>query len=332
MKDNIHDKSNRRIDLGISGMTCASCVSTIEGGLSEVKGVEKVEVNLATEKASVIFDPELTKVNHLVSKVKELGYDVRIEKVTLPITGMSCASCVTTIEESLSNLEGVLSASVNLATERGTVEYMPTQVSLSDMKRAIEDVGYGVLEIEEKAVDREREARMRELKVLQRKFSFAAILGFLSLVGTYQAFFPIISEIPRQNMFYILFLLTTPVQFWAGAQFYRGFFASLKHKTADMNTLIAVGTSAAYFYSVAATFLPDFFVKGTLDVYYDTAAVIIALILLGRLLEVRAKGKTSEAIKKLMGLQAKTARVLRDGEEIDIPLEEVRVGDVVLVR
>jgi Cu+-exporting ATPase len=207
--------------------------------------------------------------------------------------------------------------------------------TLADFKRAVAEAGYEVREVAEEVEtveDREQAARRKEYENLRLRFIVAAVLGFLTLIGTYQAWFPILRDIPHQTMFVILFVLTTPVQFWAGWRFYRGAWGALKHKTADMNVLIAVGTSAAYFYSVAVTFAPQIFPEGMAEVYYDTAAAIVALILLGRLLEARAKGQTSEAIRKLMGLRAKMARVVRGGEEVDIPVEEVRVGDVVIVR
>jgi len=316
-------------------MTCASCVGHVERALKEVDGVAAARVNLASERATVEFVPNGTGVAALVAAVRDAGYDVPTEKLSLPIGGMTCASCVSHVERALRGVDGVLSAAVNLATERATVEFVPGLATLADLKQAIADVGYRVLEMAEEmetVEDRERAARQREYEALRLRFTVAAVLGFLSLVGTYQAWFPFLRDVPRQTMFVILFLLTTPVQFWAGWRFYRGAWGALKHKTADMNVLIAVGTSAAYFYSVAATFVPRIFPAGLAEVYYDTAAVIIALILLGRLLEARAKGQTSEAIRKLMGLRAKTARVVRDGQEMDIPVEEVRVGDVVIVR
>lgn len=326
--------TEKRMTLPVQGMTCASCVATVERALNGVPGVAKATVNFATEKATVVYDPSVTGLSELASSVDEAGYQVAVERVTLPIGGMTCASCVATVERALRDVDGVVSASVNLATEKATVEYVPGAVSVSDLKRAVHEAGYEVLEAagEEEAVDWEREVRQREIRELRKRFLFSSAIAILVFMGTYQRFIPFLSQIPRQTIFIIMFLLSTPVQFWAGWRFYRGAWAEAKHLRANMDTLIAVGTSAAYIYSVVTTFLPTFFPQGLAEVYYDTAVTIIALILLGRWLEARAKGQTSEAIKKLMGLQAKTARVVRDGQEVDIPVEEVRVGDIVLVR
>ncbi len=326
----------RKLTLPISGMSCASCVAKIEKGLSSLEGVIDAGVNLATEKATVEYNPSEVGPKDFKEAIENLGYSLRAERVELPISGMSCASCVEKIERSLKRLSGVLSASVNLATERATIEFIPGEVSRSDFKDSIETVGYKVLEVapEENAVEVERKVREREYLKLKKRFIVAAVLATLVFIGSQHQILPLLDTIPQRTMFYFLLVLTIPVQFWAGWQFYRGFWLALKHKSADMNTLVAVGTSAAFLYSLVATFFPGVltFAGHEAVVYYDTAAVIITLILLGRLLEARAKGRTSEAIKKLMGLQAKTARVIRDGEEIDIPIEDMRVGEVVLVR
>jgi Cu+-exporting ATPase len=326
--------STSTVVIPIAGMTCASCVKTVENALSRVPGVANSTVNFATEKATVVYDASVTRLAKLVSSVREAGYEVILERVTLPIEGMTCASCVRTVERALSRVQGVVTASVNLATERATVEYIPEEASLADFKRAISEAGYRVLEVteEEEVVDWERKAREREIRGLRNRFVFAGAIGILVLVGTFQRFFPFLADIPRQTMLVVLALLATPVQFWAGWRFYRGAWAEAKHLRANMDTLIAVGTTAAYGYSLVTTFIPSFFPEGLADVYYDTAVMIVALILLGRWLEARAKGQTSEAIKKLIGLQAKTARIVRRDQEMDIPVEEVRVGDIILVR
>ncbi|HEU5393540.1 MAG TPA: heavy metal translocating P-type ATPase [Candidatus Methylomirabilis sp.] len=256
------------------------------------------------------------------------------EKVTIPISGISCASCVATIEGALRETPGVISASVNLATNAATVEFVPAAASLQNLRRAIRDVGYEPLEVPEGAstTDHEKAAREREIRTLKTKLAVGVALSVPVFLGSFPEWFPWLPRILTN--FWILLLLTAPVQFWAGAQFYRGFWAALRHKASDMNTLIAVGTSAAYLYSVAMTVAPDFFRSRGIApaVYFDTAAVIITLILLGRLLEAISKGRTSEAIKRLMGLQARTARIIRDGVETDIPVEDVRIGDLVVVR
>ncbi len=325
-----------RIDLPIKGMSCASCAAKIERGLAGLEGVSKASVNFAAEKATVVFHPDQTDLLHLIKKVEDLGYEAKVEKVLLPIQGMTCATCVKKVEKALNALKGVTRASVNFATERASVDYIPDEVTIRDLKKAVQDTGYQVLEVkEEDIVEKERLAREAELNRLKLKFILGAAFLAPILILMYGAS-PLGRwiGIPREINFFIQFLLATPVQFWVGWQFYVGFWKAARHKTSDMNTLIAVGTSAAYLYSLIATFLPHLFMaKGLmLDVYFDTSAAIIVLILLGRFLEARAKGRTSEAIKKLIGLQPKTARVVRNGEEIDIPVGEVAPGDIVVVR
>ena len=247
---------------------------------------------------------------------------------------MNCAGCAANIEKALKSVRGVESAGVNFATARATVIYSPKIVSPGEIEAAIVSAGYGVLKTGEgeEEEDAERKAREREFQRLRREFWTALTFSVLILIGSMPHVFPWIPQI--FNNFFLLWALATPVQFWIGARFYKGAWAMLKHKTADMNTLIAVGTSAAYFYSAAAALFPGFFESGGIEpqVYFDTSAVIITLILFGKLLEARAKGQTSEAIKKLIGLQPKTARVIRGAAEMDIPIKEVVVGDIVVVR
>ncbi len=321
----------KQIILPIQGMSCASCVDKIEKALTRVEGVSQANVNLATEKATVDYDSSKVSADLLIQTVEDTGYRIGVEKTILPIKGMSCASCVDKVEKALKSVDGVITANVNLATEKATVQYLANMAEIADLKRAIERAGYQVLEVEEATLDREALARASEIKTLNTKFITGAVLSIPIFLGSFGDWFPWVPDF-LQN-FYVLLILATPVQFWVGWQFYSGAWAVAKHRTTNMNTLIAVGTSAAYFYSLAYTFFPGLFpaeISG--KVYYDTAAIIIVLILLGRLLEARARGQTSEAIKKLMGLQAKTARVIRDGNEIDIPVEEVDVGDLVVVR
>ncbi len=331
-----------KIDIGIQGMHCASCVSTIESALAAVPGVTRAVVNLSAERATVTYDPALVTPAALVKAIAKTGYTPMAEKVTVPIGGISCASCVAIIEGALRETPGVISASVNLATNAATVEFVPAAGSLQDLRRAIRDVGYEPLEVPEgtapggypvaAVADYEKAAREREIRTLKSKLAVGAALSIPVFLGSFPEWFPWVPHVLTN--FWILLLLTAPVQFWAGSQFYRGFWGALRHKTSDMNTLIAAGTSAAYLYSAAMTAAPDFFRSRGIApaVYFDTAAVIITLILLGRLLEAIAKGRTSEAIKRLMGLQARTARIIRDGVETDIPVEDVRIGDLVVVR
>ena len=254
--------------------------------------------------------------------MKDLGYDTKTDKVILPVQGMTCASCVNRVEKALKFVKGVVNVNVNFATQRASVEYLSGEATVRGLKQAVQDAGYEVLEVkEEDIVEKERFAREAELTRLKVKFIAGAVLLVPILVLMYGAsLLEKWAGLSRGTNFFIQFILATPVQFWAGWQFYVGFWKALKHKTSDMNTLITVGTSAAYLYSLIATFLPHLFMaKGLmLDVYFDSSAAIIVLILLGRFLEARAKGKTSEAIKKLIGLQPKTARVIRDGNEVDI--------------
>jgi len=330
------EKELERLDIPLTGMSCASCAAKIEKGLAGVEGVSKASVNFAAEKATVVFHPTQTDLSHLIDKVKDLGYGARVEKVSLPIQGMTCASCVNKVEKALRSAKGVIQASVNFATERASVEYVPELITVRDLKKAVQEAGYEVLEVkEEDIVEKERMAREKELSRLKWKFIIGAVLlGPVLLLMYGASFFEKWMGLSREINFFVQFLLATPVQFWAGWQFYVGFWKATKHKTSDMNTLIAVGTSAAYLYSLIVMFFPHLFMaKGLMaDVYFDTSAAIIVLILLGRFLEARAKGRTSEAIKKLIGLQPKTARVIRNGNEMDIPVGEVIPGDLVVVR
>jgi P-type Cu+ transporter len=336
MDSETKEKNLERVDLPISGMSCASCALRIEKGLSDAEGVSKATVNFAAERATVLFSPDRTDLSRLIDRVKDLGYEARTEKILLPVQGMTCASCVNRVEKALKSLKGVVKVNVNFATQRASVEYLPGEVTIRDLKRTVQDAGYDVLEVkEEDIVEKERLAREAELSSLKWKLIVGVILLVPILALMYGA--SLIEKwfgLPRQANFFIQLVLATPVQFWAGRQFYVGFWKAAKHKTSDMNTLIAVGTSAAYLYSVIATFFPHLFMaRGLmLDVYFDTSAAIIVLILLGRFLEARAKGRTSEAIKKLIGLQPKTARVIRDGTEVDIPVADVVAGEIIMVR
>jgi len=255
-------------------------------------------------------------------------------RVQIPVRGMSCASCVDKVEHALRSVDGVLNASVNLASERATVE-MTATTPLATLRRAVRDAGYEPLEVEgDGAEDYEREARRRELATLRGRLIAGALLSLPILWGSLGHMGVRVWAPELLTNWYVQLILATPVQFWAGWQFYRGAWAMARRRTTDMNTLIAVGTSAAYGYSLVATLLPQVFSSGGLEpqVFYETSAIIIVLILMGRFLEARAKGQTSEAIRKLVGLQARTARVLRDGRETDIRVEDVQADDPVIVR
>jgi Cu+-exporting ATPase len=256
------------------------------------------------------------------------------QQTTIPIEGMHCASCVLRVEDSLKKVPGVSKVAVNLATEQATVAFDPEVSALDSLYQAIESAGYHPRPEAAETPALQEEIHEREERLLWRKLLFAGVIGLLLIVlGQYQHL-PLISRLPMAAITVASFLLATPVQFWAGWQFYTGAWSRARHLAADMNTLIAVGTSAAYLYSVVATFAPGLIESANVkaEVYYDTAALIIALILLGRYLEAKAKGRTSAAIKRLIGLQAKTARVVREEQESDIPIEQVVVGDIVIVR
>ena len=320
-------KSNKseKAHIHITGMTCTTCAATIEKGLAETPGVEQANVSFTSEKATIEYDPSKVDLAKIKYAISQIGYGVATKKSIFPVGGMTCASCVARVEEALSSVPGVVSANVNLASEKATVEYTEG-TNIADLRRAVKDAGYE-LRSETERLEDVTIAAQRELRGVRNRFIFAAVLGLSVLVLTLLA--PAFT-----GKLYLLWALATPVQFWAGWRFYRGAWGALRHKTADMNTLIAVGTSAAYFYSVVAVLFPDLFIARGLEphVYFDTAAIIIALILLGRFLETRARGQTSEAIKKLIGMQPKTALVIRDGEEKEIPIEDVQVGELVLVR
>ncbi len=327
-----------RIDIPVSGMSCASCAAHIQEGLASLEGVKSAAVNFAAERATVVYDGSKVAVDDFIGVIRDLGYGVMFSKITLPVRGMSCAACVENVRRTLASLEGVLSASVNMATERATIEYFPSQVGVRDFKKAVKDAGYEVVEAGkgEDIVEKEQRERESAYSTLRRKVITGAVLvAPIFLLAQWDRLgLSAVVPLSRQANFLLQLIIETPVQFWIGWQFYAGAVAAARHRTTNMNTLIAVGTSSAYLYSVVATFFPSVFeIKGyTASVYFDTAATIVVLILLGRLFEARAKGQTSEAIKKLIGMQAKTARVLKNGSETDIPVEDVEIGDVIVVR
>ncbi|GAB7388416.1 heavy metal translocating P-type ATPase [Bacillaceae bacterium] len=310
--------------LKIQGMTCATCANRIEKGLNRLPGVNKANVNLALERASVEYDEKQITLQEIEDKINDLGYQVIKDKVDLDIQGMTCAACATRIEKGLNKLPGVVKANVNLALERATVEFNASEVSVAEIIKKIEDIGYKAHERREENADIEKAAREAEIQKQKRKFILSALLSFplvLAMLEYIQIDMPDLLMDP-----WFQWALATPVQFYVGWQFYRGAYKALKNGSANMDVLVALGTTAAYVYSLWETF------SGGSHLYYETAAIIITLIVLGKLLEAIAKGRTSEAIKKLMGLQAKTALVIRDGKEQEIPIEDVVVGDVIVVR
>ena len=319
-----------RISIPVTGMSCASCVRRVERTLSGKEGVAEASVNFATEKASVTYEPAVTSPDKLIGAIRDAGYGADVREVTFEVKGMTCASCVGRVERVLKKVPGVLEASVNLANERATVEYLAGEVEPRELEKAVEGAGYGVLREDERSSV--ADSHERDYRKLRTHFLLAAALTAMILVGSLPHMFEFMLPIPAGWLNLGLLLLATPVQLWAGWRFYRGAWAALKHGQANMNTLVVMGTSAAYLYSAVAALAPGLFAAGRAEVYFDTSALIITLILLGRLLEARAKGRTNEAIKKLARLQAKTARVVRDEEEVDVPVENVEIGDIVVVR
>ncbi|KQY58068.1 ATPase [Ensifer sp. Root142] len=319
-------------------MTCASCVARVEKAIRAVPGVTSASVNLATERADVRFDGS-TKTADIVKAIENSGYGAAEESIELAIEGMTCASCVARIEKALKAVPGVADASVNLATERASVRLTKGIATVASLEEAVRAAGYDAKRITgDENTDEEAEKRERESRRLSRALLVAAALTlpiFVLEMGSH--FIPAVHDfvminIGMQESWYLQFVLTTLVVFGPGLRFYQKGIPALLRLAPDMNSLVAIGTAAAWGYSVVATFASGLLPEGTANVYYEAAAVIVTLILLGRVLEARAKGRTSEAIKHLMGLQAKTARVVRDGETIEIPLADVHAGDTVLVR
>ncbi|MBP1872751.1 Cu+-exporting ATPase [Ensifer adhaerens] len=322
----------------VEGMTCASCVARVEKAIRAVPGVTSASVNLATERADVRFDAT-TKAADIVKAIENSGYGAAEESIELAIEGMTCASCVARIEKALKAVPGVMQASVNLATERASVRLTKGIATSASLEQAVRAAGYDARRITgDESTDEEAEKREREARRLSRSLLIAAALTlpiFVLEMGSH--FIPAVHDfvminIGMQESWYLQFVLTTLVLFGPGLRFYQKGIPALLRLAPDMNSLVAIGTAAAWGYSVVATFASGLLPEGTANVYYEAAAVIVTLILLGRVLEARAKGRTSEAIKHLMGLQAKTARVVRDGETIEIALADVHAGDTVLVR
>ena len=324
--------------IAIDGMTCASCVGRVEKAIARVPGVLKASVNLATERADIAFSgpPDVPAV---IAAVRHAGYGVEEKTVELDIEGMTCASCVGRVEKALKAVSGVSDASVNLATERATIRVAGNAASAATLAEAIKRAGYQAKEIvADKAGDAEQDRRAAEMRSLKISLAVAVVLTlpvFVLEMGSHlvPAIHDLVMEtVGMRESWYLQFVLTTLVLLGPGLRFFKKGIPALMRLAPDMNSLVVLGTAAAWGFSVVATFLPEILPRGTANVYYEAAAVIVTLILLGRFLEARAKGRTSEAIKRLVGLQAKSARVLRDGETIDVPLQDVRTGDVIVVR
>jgi Cu+-exporting ATPase len=295
---------------------------SIEKSLSRVKGVSRASVNLALEKASVRYDPARVNFADLQQAVEDAGYSVEVDRVVLSIGGMTCANCVLAVEKALKKQDGVLKATVNLATEKATVEFDPTAVTVDELKKIVELAGYEVLDEETKDED----PQARAISRAKIELLISAVFAIPVFLGGMRMFFPFVPEILADH--HVQLILTTPVQFGVGSRFYIGAYKSLRNRLANMDVLVAMGTSAAYFYSLAIVLFPDI----GHEVYFETAALLITFIVLGKLLEAIAKGRTSAAIKKLMGLKPRTAFIKRDGEFIEVPTEEVVVGDILSVK
>jgi Cu+-exporting ATPase len=318
----------KQLTLPITGMTCANCVATVERNLKKLDGVQAAVVNLSSERATVEFDPAAVGLADLIARVQRAGYGVATGEADLVIKRLADDNDARRLEKALTRLEGVLEAQVTFASEKARVKYIPTLITQAEIRRAVAAAGFEALELGGEAEDAEAKAREREIQEQRRLL----LIGLLFTVPLF--LFSMARDFGLLGMWahapwvhFAMWAVATPVQFYVGRQYYVGAYKALRNGSANMDVLIAMGSSVAYLYSVVITL-------GLLSghVYFETAAVIITLIRLGKYLEARAKGRTSEAIKKLMSLRAKTARVVRDGEAVEVPIDEVRVGDVILVR
>ncbi len=320
--------STRQVILPITGMTCANCVATVERNLRRVEGVIQVVVNLSSERATVEFDPTRAGLHDLIARVERAGYGVATGKAEFALRRLADDNDARRLEKVLRRLEGVIDVQVSVATEKVHLRYIPTILSQAEIRKAIAAAGFETLDTSEEVEDAEAQARQREIaeqrQLLLVGLIFTVPLFLLSMARDLHLLGPW-AHAPWLN--FLMWILATPVQFYVGQQYYLGGYKALRNGSANMDVLIAMGSSIAYLYSVLITLgvLPG-------HVYFETAAVIVTLIRLGKYLEARAKGRTGEAIRKLMGLQAKTAHVIRDGREIEVPVEQVQIGDIVLVR
>ncbi len=336
--------AEQKLTLSVTGMTCASCATRVTQALNKQAGVTEASVNVASEQAAIVFDPTLVKPGALIGAVERAGYGVIADQIELPITGMTCASCSARVAKALNKTPGVLEVNVNLASEQATVTYLPATTGWSELKATVERAGYGVIETtaaDTTAVeDVETAARARELADKRRKLFVGLALSLplfiLSMARDFGVIAPWLIDARLAGSAYpagadllnwLFLALATPVQFYSGRDYYIHTWKALRNRAANMDTLVVTGSSAAYFYSLALL------LSGRAGhVYFETAAMIITLILVGKYLEARAKSQTNAAIKTLIGLQPTTARVLRSGDERDVPIAEVRKGDIVIVR
>ncbi len=343
----ISQSRNSQITIAIGGMTCRHCPPNAQRALQDIAGVQSVHVSLASKTASIDYDPLRVVVTDLLKAIRSAGFSAGTATTRLPIKNMHCASCVAAIESALQSTPGVLAARVNLVTSSVDLEYEPSQVDFSGIRKAIQSSGYVIGGLSaadagtavEENIDPEEAAQDQEYRTLMAKFWFAAVVSVPAVLFMYPDIIPGLNEwMPmgsdnRRLVWGAIGVISLPVLVWSGSQFYSGMWQALKHRAANMHTLIATGITAAYLYSATAILFPEWFPSEALaEVFWDVAVVVVALVVLGMALEVKAKGRTSQAIKKLMNLQARTARVVRDGKELDLPVEEVVTGDIVIVR
>ncbi|MCC7572933.1 MAG: heavy metal translocating P-type ATPase [Candidatus Methanofastidiosum sp.] len=316
------DKKTKKAEIKVTGMTCATCATTIEKSLMNLEGVSKAEVNLAKETASVEYDSNKLKINDLDDAVKDAGYDVINEKVVLKVGGMTCVMCANTIESTLSNLDGVIEVNVNVSSEKVYITYNPKIVSIAEMKKAIEESGYQYLGIEGEVLEdlkREENQRKKKIRIIIGAIDSAILMGLMYAPMT---MLPI-------SMPFLMFLIALPAFLYLSYPIFNAAYRSLKNKNLNMDVMYSMGIGVAFFSSILGTFN---ILLGSEFMFYEAAVMLATFLTFGRFLEERAKGKTSESIKRLMGLQAKNATVIRDGKEIEIPIEDVVVGDVVIVK
>ena len=318
----------KQISIPVTGMTCANCVSAVERNIKKVNGVQVANVNLTTERAAVEYDPRKANLGEMISRIERAGYGIAAGEADLVIQRLSDSNDARRLEKRLSEMEGVLEAIVIYGKERAKVRYIPTLVSQADLRKTVREAGFEAIELGGDAEDAERLARQREIAEQKRLLIVGVIFTlplFVLAMGRDFGLWGMWAHAPWVN--WLMLALATPVQFYVGWQYYVGAYKAVRNGSANMDVLIAMGSSAAYFYSIPVLlgWIPG-------HVYFETGAVIITLIRLGKFLEARAKGQTSEAIKKLIGLQPKTARIVRDGQEMDVPADQVLVGDIVLVR
>jgi len=314
----------KQIDLEIGGMTCAACSSRVERGLKKIEGVSKINVNLATGKARIEYDPEKTNLFNFIDNIRSMGYEVKAEKVTLSVGGMTCAACSSRVERTLNKLDGVLQAQVNLATEKATIEYLPNKIGIADFNKTINNIGYFVKEEEKKREKVEEDEDIKKVKEAKKRlitaWTFTGPMVFIMLVMWFK-------HIHFLHLYHqwIMFLLATPVVFWAGHKTNKSAIKGLIYLNPNMDALIFLGVFASYSIAIASFFtnIPSFAMP---------AAMIMSFHLIGRYLETMARGRASQAIKKLLKLEAKSARILIDGKEIEVPIDRVKLGDIMVVR